>query len=168
MRSPGMRQTGQQWIHAVSTFSIAAPSPELFTYIACGFFEHYRAWSPEVIVLEQTSPGAVGVGTTGRQVRRDAGRVTESSFEVTRFVPPRLVVFASTSLPRYEVEYELVPLDEHTAVHFRFQLELSPALFPLRPLLAKVIKGGTERLAAQLSKAFLVEQRRALVRHRRS
>jgi uncharacterized protein YndB with AHSA1/START domain len=65
---------------------IARPREEVFAFLAD--LENVPRWNPAIEVTWKTSPSAVGVGTTYRQVRT-APRRSEETVEITEFEPPR-------------------------------------------------------------------------------
>jgi hypothetical protein len=68
-------------------YTLDASPTEVFRHIAVEFFDNHPRWDPDIVELTKTSPGAVGVGTTGREVRNVRGRRFVTDFQVTVFRP---------------------------------------------------------------------------------
>ncbi len=129
---------------------ILRPADNMFNFIAVEFFKNYPRWSPEVIELQPTSDGPIRLGTTGRQIRIDQGRRTESKFRVCRYEQGRCVAFEGSPGPFYTT-YLLEPVDQHTRLTFIF--ELSRLEFYMRPfekLIRVAIRDGAERVTRNL------------------
>jgi Polyketide cyclase / dehydrase and lipid transport len=60
---------------------------EVFRHIALEFFDNHPRWDPDIVELTKTSEGAVGLGTTGREVRDVRGRRFVTDFRITVFRP---------------------------------------------------------------------------------
>ena len=80
----------------VST-TIKRPVEDVFAVISN--VENNPKWSSVALEAEQTSPGPIGVGTTGRFVGKLFGRRIESESEVTEFEPNRKYAWQSKSGP---------------------------------------------------------------------
>ena len=126
-----LRKAPGKMIRTRASVLIERPIEAVFRFVSEDFFENYRKWSPEVIRLEQTSIGPIRTGTTGRQVRRDRGFRSETTFRVTECVPLRTIGFASLTKPYFSVRYLFEPARQATRLTFSF--ELKPELF-MRPL----------------------------------
>jgi hypothetical protein len=66
---------------------IERPPAEVFRFVATDHFQNHPKWDSAVTSITQTSPGAMGVGTTARLVRTDRGRRVEGTMEVTEYQP---------------------------------------------------------------------------------
>jgi Polyketide cyclase / dehydrase and lipid transport len=66
---------------------IERPPAEVFRFVATDHLQNHPKWDPAVTAITQTSPGAMGVGTTARLVRTDRGRRVEGTMEVTEYQP---------------------------------------------------------------------------------
>jgi len=89
-------------LKAESTITIQRPIEEVFTYITNT--QEVPKWAP-VKELKQTSEGALGIGTTMIQLIEFMGRTFESTTEVTKYDPPNVFAFKTTSGP--------VPFEQH-------------------------------------------------------
>jgi hypothetical protein len=92
------------------TVVIERPIEEVFAYITDA--NNDSLWQSASLETEQTSEGAVGVGTTYRNVSKFLGRRIEATFEVTEHEPPRKQCIRVTSGPIPAVGcYLLEPAD---------------------------------------------------------
>ncbi|MGG7055696.1 SRPBCC family protein [Nitrosomonas sp. ANs5] len=135
---------------------------ELFHYIGDGLFENYPKWSPEVKELEQLTPGPVGLGTEGRQVRVDQGRRSESRFKIFAYEANTRVTLVGISDP-FRCMYDLEDINsgESTKLTFTFELlELLMVMRPLEGLVRIAIKEGAERTVQNIKR--LVEANASL------
>lgn len=62
-------------------------------------FSKSQEWQADVIRSEMTSPGPVGVGSTGVFVQKFMGRELANEMEVTAYEPPNRICFKTTSGP---------------------------------------------------------------------
>jgi hypothetical protein len=62
---------------------------EVFRFVASGHFVNHPRWDPELVGMEQTTPGPMGAGTTARVVRRQGRRTLQGVAEVTAYQPDR-------------------------------------------------------------------------------
>jgi hypothetical protein len=133
-------------IRTESSVLINKPLQMVYRYVAEDFFVNYPNWSPEVITLEKTSPGPLCVGTTGRQVRNDAGYVNESTFRVTTYQPPMEIAFTSTCAPHYRVRYAFQAVEQTTRLTFIFELTPTLLMNPFKGLISRRIRDGGQRV----------------------
>jgi len=145
-------------IRTESSILVRRPVEAVFLFVAVDFFSNYRKWSPEVTELEKISAGPMGLGTTGRQVRFDAGKRTEVRFRVTCYQSNRRLSFASISKPHFRVDYVFEPVAAGTRLTFRF--ELNPALYmlPFGRIIRDTVERGGQRVVSNL-KAILETDR---------
>ncbi len=76
---------------AEKQITISAPAEKVFGYLAD--FPRHSEWAQHRLKVEQTSPGAVGRGTTFKSVGHQMGRDSEDSVTVTEFVPNQKIAF---------------------------------------------------------------------------
>jgi len=60
---------------------------EVFRFVASEHFINHPRRDPDLVEMEQTSPGSVAAGTTARVVRRQGMRTIEGVAEVTAYEP---------------------------------------------------------------------------------
>ena len=70
-----------------ATVTVARPPGEVFT--ALTDWENLTRWIPGAERIEKVTPGASGVGTRVREIRRILGHPVESQLEVTAWQPGR-------------------------------------------------------------------------------
>ena len=139
---------------------IECPPNELFQYTGEKLFENYPKWSPEVKELEQITPGAINLGTEGRQVRIDQGRRTESRFKVSAFDPNARLTLVGLSDPfRCTYEFQSIGDKNFTKLTFSFELlEILAIMRPFEGLVRVAIKEGAERTVQNIKR--LVEEKK--------
>jgi len=106
--------------------TVARPVEEVFRFVGDGFFEHATRWNRSTVQLKKTSPGAVGNGATGFEVRRDKDKTVERHFvfrDWERNKRFRIVSLESTSPDRFEAVYHFEPAGSGTRV--QVDLEIS-------------------------------------------
>jgi uncharacterized membrane protein len=82
---------------AESSLVINRPIDAVFAYLAD--IAKGMEWQSELLEVQQTSDGPVGIGTNLREIRRLLGRNMETSFTITDFDPESKLGFKSTSGP---------------------------------------------------------------------
>jgi uncharacterized protein YndB with AHSA1/START domain len=120
---------------------IQRPREAVFAFLAD--FENVPRWNPAIEVTRKTTPGAVGLGTTYRQVRSEP-RISEEEFEVTAFDPPRRLLIDGEIGPfRGQIGYTLEVTDTGTRLTNWMELEPSSILSRiLAPLAASQIEAA--------------------------
>ena len=76
---------------------VERPIAEVFAYLS--HFENIPQWESGILEANQLSPGPLGVGARGRDVRQFFGKRTETTYEVTEHDPPRKFAVRSLSSP---------------------------------------------------------------------
>ena len=71
---------------------IGRPREQVFEFVARQFVENLGRWNPALLRIEQTSPGPITVGTTGREVQRIQGKEVGRNFKIEAFEPPQRFV----------------------------------------------------------------------------
>jgi len=105
----------------------------------------FPQWQPAVVESRQTSPGPMGVGTTGMNVRKVMGQRVESTFEITSFTPNQGLLVKSTSGPvAYEITSAFQPVDGGTRLRLHFDGEPQGLFKAAERMLAPTIKKDFE------------------------
>jgi Polyketide cyclase / dehydrase and lipid transport len=114
-----------------------------YGYIGRRFFENYRKWCPQVVELEELSEPPVHLGTKGRQVTRDRGIDSESTFEVSEFSPSSRFEIKGVSEP-FRSAYDLISEGNGaTRISFTFELQqLDLAMRPFQKLIRAALQDG--------------------------
>lgn len=134
---------------------VAVSAARAFDFVAT--IENLPRWQSGVVSARQTSPGPLGMGSTGAVTQQIAGQRVEAHVEVTTFEPPRHVVLeGSASGIELRAELRVEPLDpERSRVGFELQIRAgSVFLKPIEPMI--------ESAAAQEIGASLARLRAAL------
>lgn len=114
-------ERGKSWTSFENVVEIHRPREEVFAFLAD--FENVPRWNPAIEATRKTSPGAVGVGTTYRQVRRSPRKIDEE-FEVAVFDPPRRLMIDGEIGPfRAEIGYALEKVAEGTRLTNSVELQ---------------------------------------------
>jgi hypothetical protein len=125
---------------------VECPISKAYDFIGSGFFENYTKWCPQVIELEQLSPPPMQKGAKGRQVTRERGIDSESTFEVVEFTPPKDFEIAGVSEP-FRSSYAFRS-EANGATHITFTFELKEIDLVMRPF-QKLIKTALQEGAIQ-------------------
>jgi hypothetical protein len=122
---------------------VSCPISRTYDYIVLRFFENYPKWCPQVVELEELSPPPVQTGTRGRQVTRDRGIDSESTFEVSRIQPVSDFAIDGVSEP-FRSSYEFrAEGDGATRIVFTFELkELDLVMRPFQKLIRTALQEG--------------------------
>jgi Polyketide cyclase / dehydrase and lipid transport len=114
-----------------NTVTIRRAVEDVFTFLAD--FENIPKWNYAIVETKKTSPGAVGVGTTYRQIRSIPDR-SEEGFKVTAFdIGP----FIAT------ISYLLTPIGDETRLTNAVDLKPSSAVLRLfAPLAVSRVKAS--------------------------
>jgi uncharacterized membrane protein len=109
-------------------------------------------WQSTTLETEQTSEGAVDVGTTLRSTAKFLGRRIETTMEVTENEPPRRQCVRVTSGPIPGVGCYLFESDEGGSTHFTqtFEFEVGGFFKLAEPLVGRAIRRQTEADMATL------------------
>lgn len=74
-----------------------SPPGTVFDLVAAHHFENHPRWDPDVLEMNQTSPGTVGVGTKANIVRRQGNRRVEGTATVTEYQPDQSAAWVCSS-----------------------------------------------------------------------
>jgi len=88
-------------INIEKSVHINKPVAEVFAFVTA--FSNDAKWQSDLVRSEQTSPGPLGVGSTGLYVQKFMGQELKSQVEVTEFESPKRMGAKTTSGP---VQYE--------------------------------------------------------------
>lgn len=98
-------------------------------------------WQTGVTESRQTTPGPVGVGTRGVNVRTVLGQRLETTFEVTEFTPNQTFALRSLTGPvSYELRTTLAPVSGGTRLHSILRAEPRGFFKVAEPVLASTVK----------------------------
>lgn len=125
---------------------VECPIEKAYSFIGHGFFDNYPKWCPQVVELEQLSPPPIHEGAKGRQVTRDRGIDSESTFKVATFSPSNLLEIKGETEP-FRSAYQLAP-EGNGATRLTFTFELKEIDLVMRPF-QKLIKSALQEGAIQ-------------------
>lgn len=112
---------------------VACTPEQAFRHIAVEFFNNHPRWDPDLVEVTKTSPGPLGVGTVGREVRNFNGRRFISGFRITRFQPVSAFSIRGIEGAMEEnVDYDIA--SEGSGSRVLLRLELVPRSFAMRLL----------------------------------
>lgn len=137
---------------------VHAPPAMVFDHVAAHHFENHPRWDPDVVEMRQTSPGAVGVGTTASVVRRQGKRRVEGVATVTAYEPVRCAAWRiDFGQFRLQQAVALVPEEAGAATRLSLTIETTAdgLLRLLLPIMRSRFRTTMERSVAAI--AGLVE-----------
>ena len=104
-------------INMEQSIVINRPCEEVFAFLANP--ENETQWQAELVDSKFTSNGAVGIGTTGRDLRQFMGRPIETTWEVTEYQPGQKLGFRIIKGPiPFQASYVLEPVKGSTKLIF--------------------------------------------------
>lgn len=134
---------------AESSLVIDCPASKVFAYMAD--ITKGTEWQSELLEVEQTSSGPVGIGTTLKEVRRLLGRNMETAFTITDYEPDSKLGFKSTSGPiPMRAYYTLDGSGEGTKVTMTVEAELTGIFKMTEPLVVHTAKRQMDTDIAKL------------------
>ncbi|HZA25956.1 MAG TPA: SRPBCC family protein [Dehalococcoidia bacterium] len=142
------------------TVVICRPIKEVFEFLTNP--ENNQLWQEGVVKSRQISPGPVGMGTQGEDVRKYVGREFQTTYEIVEYEPDRKLWFRSLSGPiQFEGSYSLEPVDEGTRFSFTIQGDGGPFSTLIGPLASRMARKQVESDSASLKKLLESDPNRA-------
>jgi hypothetical protein len=150
---------------------VKRPVGEVFDAVAAAFFEIGPKWNPRIEMMEKTSSGAMGVGTTGRALATNRyGQVVDQRYEITEYEPGSRVAYIGmarfadqqpdgvapprdlTSMTPFRARVDFAGIDGGTLLTIDTQSDLKISLYYKLtwPLWTSVIKEEDRRNAYRL------------------
>ena len=127
--------------------TINRPVEEVFAFTSNP--ENEPLWRSELLEMEQTSEGPIGVGTTYREVMQFLGRRIESTAEITKYEPNNMIAMKSTSGPlAFELTGTYQPVEDGTELTFEVEAEVGGFFRVAEPLVARM---GKRQMETQLA-----------------
>ncbi len=120
--------------------TVARPVEEVFRFVGDGYFEHGTKWNRSTVQLKKTSPGALGNGATGFEVRRDKDKTVERHFafrDWERNKGFRIVCLESTSTDHFETTYHFEPVGSGTRIRVDLEFSLEKGILKLMQPIAE-------------------------------
>ncbi|HEY8953635.1 MAG TPA: SRPBCC family protein [Candidatus Dormibacteraeota bacterium] len=127
--------------HFDESIVINRPPAEVWAYLT-DFFNAPRVSGSGIIGLRQTSPGALGVGSTLQGRRVVLGFETRNEFQITEWDPPHVLATTAAGRPFRSLvsRMTLEATSDGTRMVMRTQFELQPALKLLWPFMGPIIR----------------------------
>ena len=131
-----------------------SPPETVFDFVAAHHFENHPRWDPDVLEMNQTSPGTIGVGTKANIVRRQGNRRVEGTATVTEYQPDQSAAWDVQFGPfLLHQRVELAPEQGGAATRLRLSIE-TRASGPLKlmvPLLRSRFRKTMARSVATIA-----------------
>lgn len=134
---------------------IQQPLEKVFAFLANP--ENETQWQSDLTEATLTSAGPMGVGSTGRDVRKFMGKETVTTWQVTAFEPNQKMAFRVISGPMpFEGAYVFETAEGATRFVYQVQAETSGFSKLFDPLVARFVKSQGEKQMAALKRALEV------------
>ena len=144
-------------VHIEGEIAIARPPEAVFDFVADERNE--PRFNPQMLSIEQLTPGPIGLGTRFRAKVASRGRLVKIVIEFTAFERPRRLASA-TRMSGMDIRGTLTfdPVPEGTRMRWHWELAPRGLLKLLTPLIARMGRQQEEAIWAGL-KRVLEEQR---------
>ena len=130
---------------------IRRPLAEVFDFIAVHNPENHPKWEPEVIEVRRLTQGPLGVGSRLRTLRRDFGRVSEATDEVTEFITNQRIAFRRVDGPMdFEISFTFEHVSEGTQLRADVAAQPRGAMRVMSPLFRMRMPRIGGRITARL------------------
>ena len=128
--------------------TIARTPTEVFDVIGTHVNENHPRWEPEVLEIRPLQAGPVKVGYRAVMVRKDWGKVHETTYEITDFQPDRRIAFLTLDGPLdFQLAFEVAPAPTGTELTIRVNARPKGAMRLMGPLFSVVNRRTSNRLA---------------------
>jgi hypothetical protein len=128
--------------------TIRKPVAEVFDFVATHNYENHPRWEAEVLEIRPLTEGPIGVGSRVVMVRKDFGRVMETTHECTEFLLDRRVAFRTIDGPMdFEIAFSFEPAPAGT----RLRVDVGAQPRGAMRLLSPVFRLRMPRVGARLS-----------------
>lgn len=125
--------------HLTLSVHFDAPPAQAFEFVAQRYFLNAAVWDPTVLDVRQTTPGRVGLNTTGQVREKAAKSAVEKTVLVSRWEQDRLFELTGHGGQRGEIvrrQYRFMREDRGTRMEC--QVEYNPtsrtfAMMPAKP-----------------------------------
>jgi carbon monoxide dehydrogenase subunit G len=130
-------------------FHVRRPPADVFAVLAD--LGRATEWVPDLVSIEQTTPGEVGVGTRYREVVRLGGKTSEAELEVTEYDPPRVFAHDGRGGPStFSATFTLEADGDGTRVTHAYAIELSGPMRIMGPMIKGWVRKNAETAHANL------------------
>jgi uncharacterized protein YndB with AHSA1/START domain len=127
-------------------------SEQAFDVIGWHVRENHPRWETEVLEIKPLDSGPIRVGSRATMVRKDFGKVTETTYEVTEFDPPHRIAIRHLDGPLdFVLAFTLADTDDGGSV-LTVRVDAKPRgrLGFLGPLMERARRRTGDRLADQM------------------
>jgi hypothetical protein len=138
------------------TVRIHRPAAVVFDAIARHCWTNDPAWEPEVLAVKPLDGNGLRIGGRAVMTRREAGKVLDTTFEITALEPGRHVALRHIDGPmRFALDWVVVPVAGNEAdVTVSVDITLLGAMRLLTPLFALMSPGRNARISGQMVAAI--------------
>ena len=131
---------------------LSRPPEAVFDIIGTHVYENHPKWESEVVEIRPLTKPPVGVGSRAVMVRREYGRTSEVTYEVTEFDQDRRIAFRHISTQMaFEITFVLEPAGAGGS-DLSVQIRAQPkgAFRLMTPLVARNLPKTSERITSQM------------------
>jgi uncharacterized protein YndB with AHSA1/START domain len=131
--------------------TIARTPAEVFDVIGTHNYENHPRWEAEVLEIRPLQAGPIQLGSRAVMVRKDWGKVHETTYEVTDFQPDRRIAIRHLDGPLdFQLAFELAPASGGTELTVRVNAKPRGAMRLLGPVFGVVQRRVSNRLTDQM------------------
>ena len=125
-----------------ATTMVRKPVADVFRFVAEDYLTNHPKWAPGVVSLHLEGTGPVAAGTRGREVRRQGSRNVTYNFEVTDYVPNKLIAIKAKGRPaQFAAVYAVNAInDKESELEVQFKLKIGGLLRLIEPFMAGSIR----------------------------
>jgi hypothetical protein len=137
---------------AVMQRRLKVSSEQAFDVIGWHIRENHPRWEKEVLEIRPVDPGPLHVGSRATMVRKDFGKVTESTYEVTALDPPRRIAIRQLDGPLdFALAFDLAnSADGGSLLTITVDAKPRGRLGFLGPVMERARRGTANRLADEM------------------
>jgi hypothetical protein len=134
------------------TVRIRRPSDVVFESLVSHTWRNEPAWEPEVLEVRPQGDGPLALGSRVLMVRRESGKVFETTYEVTAFDPPRRITARHLDGPMgFVIDFSVEPVDPGNAdVTVGVDIRLHGPMRLMTPLFAIMGPRRNARISRQM------------------
>lgn len=127
-------------------------SEQAFDVIGWHVRENHPRWEKEVLEIKPLDSGPLHVGSRATMVRKDFGKVSETTYEITDFDPPHRIAFRQLDGPLdFALRFELADAaDGGSLLTVRVDAKPRGRLGFLGPVMERARRRTSNRLADQM------------------
>jgi uncharacterized protein YndB with AHSA1/START domain len=124
------------------------PPEKVFNFVVTNHFQNHPRWDPDLLEMNQTSPGPVQVGTTAHVVRRQGRRTVDGKVTVNEYQPNRSAAWDVEFGPfLLRQRVELAPENDGAATRLQLSID-TRARGPIK-VIVPLLRGRFRRTMEQ-------------------